>query len=94
MHYQACCDGQLKFGDEFTIVGDFLGKSKYNYNYNVWGTSEDPSTWFEQNKSIAGAPQRQMKREIVERLVDKSYALIIKQSNDENREESESDEDS
>lgn len=39
---------------------------KNGWHYEVWGTSEDPSSWFEQNITLLGkgqqTPQRQMKR--------------------------------
>ena len=39
---------------------------KNGWHYEVWGTSEDPSTWFEQNVTLLDkgiqTPQRQLKR--------------------------------
>lgn len=39
---------------------------KNGWLYHVWGTSADPNTWFEQNTTVANAPQRQLRRREVE----------------------------
>jgi hypothetical protein len=56
--YQDCIKGiTSKFGDVYTIVGD-LNCVKTGHKYKVWGSSEDPSSWFEKNATLAGAPKR------------------------------------
>lgn len=41
------------------------------YKYAVWGTSKDPSTWWEQNTTLNGAPARQLRRQVIEKMMDK-----------------------
>ena len=64
-HYQECCSGKKQFGDKYFIVGDMYGV-KTSFKYHVWGTSKDPATWYEQNYSINGAPNRQLRRVIID----------------------------
>ncbi|TNV84716.1 hypothetical protein FGO68_gene4511 [Halteria grandinella] len=66
MFFQECKFGQKrKFGERFTIVGD-QQLAKNGFLYQVWGASEDPSTWFEQNVTLKNAPQRQLRRVLKE----------------------------
>jgi hypothetical protein len=51
LHYKNCCDGFKQFGDKHTIIGD-QNRVQNGYIYQVWGTSSDPNTWFEQNATI------------------------------------------
>jgi len=58
MHYQECCAGiKKKFGSKYIIVGD-QEEVKNGFKYEVWGMSEDPSTWKEQNCTLKGAKVR------------------------------------
>ena len=65
LHYQECCSGIKLFGDKYIIVGD-MNCIKTKYKYHVWGTSKDPSTWYEQNCTLEGAPTRQLTRVIID----------------------------
>ncbi len=58
--------GRKSFGTKHQIVGD-LGKNKNGWLYDVWGSSSDPNTWFEQNKSVTNGKIRPMRRTIVKK---------------------------
>ena len=48
-HYQSCILGkEMKFGDMHLIIGDKNNK-KNGFNYEVFGSSKKPETWFQQN---------------------------------------------
>lgn len=47
-----------------------MNNVKSGYNYHVWGTSNDPSTWFEQNTTLQGAPARQLRRLMINKEQD------------------------
>ena len=57
--------------------------------YTVWGKSDDPSTWYEKNSTLSGAPERQLRREIKQRWLqeDANY----QDSNPDNHEVSDDD---
>ena len=67
LHYQECCSGKKQFGDKYIIVGD-MNCDKNGYKYHVWGTSKDSSTWLEQNCTLNGAPSRQLRRTIIDKV--------------------------
>jgi hypothetical protein len=41
---------------------------KNGYKYHVWGTSNDSSTWLEQNCTLKNAPSRQLRRVIIDKV--------------------------
>ncbi|TNV84461.1 hypothetical protein FGO68_gene12245 [Halteria grandinella] len=62
MFYQECLQGlNNKFGDRYRIAGDQNLVQTGNI-YEIWGMSQDPTTWFEQNMSFKNAPQRRLRR--------------------------------
>ncbi|TNV85324.1 hypothetical protein FGO68_gene8464 [Halteria grandinella] len=93
MFYKECCEGvNRQFGDRFTIVGDQLMKQT-GHTYQVWGESKDPSTWVEQNVTLAGAPQRQLRR-VLKELPDEGdsqFGMIAFVMVEEEKEEANSD---
>ena len=60
-HWKECCNGIKQFGDKHLIVGD-QNRIQNGYKYHVWGTSNLPTTWREQNCTLPGAPVRQLRR--------------------------------
>jgi hypothetical protein len=64
-HYQSCKSRIKPYGARFKLIGDF-NMVKSGWLYEVWGTSEDPSTWLEQNVTLLAqgtqTPQRKLKR--------------------------------
>lgn len=59
--FQECIKGLRKFGEKFTIIGDQNCLSN-GWQYEVWGTSDDASTWFERNITLSNAPKRRLRR--------------------------------
>jgi hypothetical protein len=44
--------------------------NKNGYKYHVWGTSNDSSTWLEQNCTLNDAPSRQLRRTIIDKVLN------------------------
>ena len=55
-HYQSCKSRVKPYGARFKLIGDF-NMVKSGWMYEVWGTSEDPSTWLEQNITLLAKGQ-------------------------------------
>jgi hypothetical protein len=55
-HYQSCKTQIKPYGSRFKLIGDHL-MVKNGWMYEVWGTSEDPSTWLEQNITLLAKGQ-------------------------------------
>ena len=89
LHYQECCSGKKQFGDKHLIVGD-MNCVKNGHKYNVWGTSQVSITWFEQNCTLVGAPARQLKRTIIDKVYneDDKAQLSEESSDDEDKDPS------
>ena len=67
LHYQECCSRKKQFGDKYVIVGD-MNCNKNGFKYHVWGTSPNSATWLEQNCTFNGAPLRQLRRSMIDKL--------------------------
>jgi hypothetical protein len=63
------------FGHKIIIVGD-QNMVKTGFKYEVWGTSSDPSTWFEKNTQYTRA--RQLKREIKAMSFERKQLSLVR----------------
>ena len=73
-HYEDCCKKIKPFNTTHEIIGD-MGQVKNGWKYAVWGSTSDPSSWFEQNVTLQGSPQRQLRR----RVVMKPHNVIVEE---------------
>ncbi|CDW86806.1 poly adp-ribose polymerase member 14-like protein [Stylonychia lemnae] len=67
-HYKSCCQKNL-FGQKLEIVGD-QDMQQNGFHYEVWGTSHNPSTWYEKNTRYNNP--RQLRRNDVQAQIKQS----------------------
>ncbi len=65
--YLKCCKCEAKFGEkiiiEHKLPAEEGGKA---IKYEVWGASEDPSTWWEKNITGDKTRARKLNRKVIE----------------------------
>ena len=77
-HYQSCKSGLKQFGTRFKLIGDH-NMVQNGWQYDVWGTSQDPTTWLEQNITLLAQGQQTPQRKLKRREVPKQIQLIKEQ---------------
>ncbi|TNV86648.1 hypothetical protein FGO68_gene9886 [Halteria grandinella] len=72
-HYQDCCSGLKLFNSKHQIIGDQNG-AQNRFIYEVWGPSNDPRKWFEQNVTLRGVA-----RPLNRVMVNKEEKVIVEE---------------